>query len=54
MMNYDKICCSGYQLARMLRRTQKRMINGHPGPVSSSRRGDVRATQITFITLLPR
>lgn len=28
-MKYDKICCSGYQLARMLGRTQKRM-SGRP------------------------
>jgi hypothetical protein len=24
-MKYDNICCSAYQLARMLERTQKRM-----------------------------
>lgn len=26
-MKYDNICCSGYQLARMLGRTQKIVIN---------------------------
>ena len=32
-MKYDEICCSGYQLARMLGRTQKRMRKGHCGGI---------------------
>ncbi|KFB69510.1 MAG: hypothetical protein CAPSK01_000773 [Candidatus Accumulibacter vicinus] len=39
MTKYDKICRSGYQLARMLGRTQKRMMEGHcetfPGEIRS-------------------